>query len=118
MGLALKGLKLVNILAYHHLPKQVKLKNSSATDYLLFCNRSVSYDDFDILIRKSKKFLLELKETLLIMRDNPSLNMKIASPPLDNSTGPSNKICVRILFTFNSCYVIRIEFNFLLFCHV
>ena len=54
--------------------KQVKPKNSSVADHLLFCNHSASYDDFSILTRENKKFLLELKESLLIMRDKPSLN--------------------------------------------
>ena len=57
--------------------KQVKPKNSSVVDHLLFCNHSTSYDDFSILTRESKAFLLELKESLLIMRDKPSLNRNI-----------------------------------------
>ena len=57
--------------------KQVKPKNSSVADHLLLCNHSASYDDFSILTRENKKFLLELKESLLIMRDKPSLNRNI-----------------------------------------
>ena len=59
--------------------KQVKPKNSSVADPLLFSKHSVSYDDFSILT----KFLLELKENLLIMRDKPSLNRNITLAPLD-----------------------------------
>ena len=62
--------------------KQVKPKNSSVADHLLLCNHSASYDDFSILTRENKKFLLELKESLLIMRDKPSLNRNITSAPL------------------------------------
>ena len=62
--------------------KQVKSKNNSLADHLLFCNHSASYDDFSILTRENKKFLLELKESLLIMRDKPSLNRNITSAPL------------------------------------
>ena len=62
--------------------KQVKPKNRSIADHLLFCNHSASYGDFDILTRENKKFLLELKESLLIMRDKPSLNRNITSAPL------------------------------------
>ena len=47
--------------------KQVKPKNSSVADHLLFCKHSASCDDFSILTRENKKFLLELKESLLIM---------------------------------------------------
>ena len=62
--------------------KQVKPKNSSVSDHLLFCNHSASYDDFSILTRENKKFLLELKESLLIMRNKPSLNRNITSAPV------------------------------------
>ena len=62
--------------------KQVKPKNSSVADHLLLCNHSASYDDFSILTRENKKFLLELKESLLIMRHNPYLNKNIALGPL------------------------------------
>ena len=62
--------------------KQVKPKNSSVADHLLFCKHSASYDDFSILTRENKTFLLELKESLLIMRDKPSLNRNITSAPL------------------------------------
>ena len=40
--------------------KQVKPKNSSVADHLLYCNHSASYDDFGILTCESRKFLLEL----------------------------------------------------------
>ena len=62
--------------------KQVKPKNISVADHLLFCNHSASYDDFNILVRQNKTFLLELKERLLIMIDKPSLNKNITSAPL------------------------------------
>ena len=61
--------------------KHVKHKNSSVADHLLFCNHSASYD-FSILVHKKKKFLLELKESLLIMRDKPSLNRNLTSATL------------------------------------
>ena len=62
--------------------KQVKPKSSFVADHLLFCNHSASYDNFSILTHENKKFLLELKESLLIMRDEPSLNRNITSAPL------------------------------------
>ena len=62
--------------------KQVKSKNSSIADHLLLCNHSASYDNFSILTRENKKFLLELKESLLIMREKPYLNRNITSAPL------------------------------------
>ena len=62
--------------------KQVKPKNSSLADHLLFCNHPASYDAFSILTRENKTFLLELKESLLITRDKPSLNRKVTLTPL------------------------------------
>ena len=61
---------------------QVEPKNSSVADHLIFCNHSASFDNFSILTCESNKLLLELKESLLIMRDKPSLNRKITSAPL------------------------------------
>ena len=62
--------------------KQVKPKNSSATDHLLLRNHSASYDDFSILTRENKRFLVELEESLLIMRNKPCLTRNITSAPL------------------------------------
>ena len=62
--------------------KQIKPKNSSVADHILFCNHSASYKNFVILTRENKIFLLELKESLLIMRDKPSLNRNITLAPL------------------------------------
>ena len=62
--------------------KQVKPKNSSVANHLLLCNHSASYDDFSILTRQNKTFLLELKESLLIIRDKQSLNRNITSTQL------------------------------------
>ena len=62
--------------------KQVKPQNSSVADHLLLYNYSTSYDEFNTLTRDNKRFLLGLKESLLIMRDKPSLNRNITSAPL------------------------------------
>ena len=61
--------------------KKVKpIKNSAVRDHLLHCNYLPSFDNFSILVHENKKFFLEIKESLLIMRDKPSLN--ISSVPL------------------------------------
>ena len=63
--------------------KKVKPGNNSAVrDHLLHCNYLPSFDNFNILAHENKKFLLEIKESLLIMRDKPSLNRNISSAPL------------------------------------
>ena len=62
--------------------KKVKPKGSAVSDHLLLCNHSPSFENFSVLTKENKKFLLELKESLLIMRDKPSLNRNIRSAPL------------------------------------
>ena len=111
-------------------------------------NHLASYDNFSILTRENKTFLLELKKNLLIMRDQPFLNRNITSALLYHRhcdigtvvssallhrhcciigivtsalmylTGASSEIFVRILFIFNSCCVVLIEwtFNYFIIC--
>ena len=63
--------------------KKIKPSNNSAVcDHLLNCNVLPSFDIFSILAHENKKHLLEIKESLLIMRDKPSLNRNINSAPL------------------------------------
>ena len=42
----------------------------------------VSRDDFEIIGHEKNKYLLQVKESILIKRDNPELNGTIASVPL------------------------------------
>ena len=51
---------------------------SSIRDQFLFCNHDHS---FTILALGTHKFLLEIKEGLLIKRDKPILNTNIIVPP-------------------------------------
>ena len=62
--------------------KKVKPKGSAASDHLLLCNHSACFENVIILTKENKKFLLELKESLLIMRNKHSLNRNIRSAPL------------------------------------
>ena len=63
--------------------KKVKpIKSNAVGDHLLHCSYLPSFDNFSILAHENKKFLLEIKESLLIMRDKPSLNRNISSAPL------------------------------------
>ena len=62
--------------------KKVKPKGSAVCDHLLLCNHSPSFENFSVLTKENKKFLLQLKESLLIMRDKPPLNRNIRSAPL------------------------------------
>ena len=62
--------------------KKVKPNGKVVSDHLLLCNHSPGFENFSVLAKENKKFLLELKESLLIMRDKPSLNRNIRSVPL------------------------------------
>ena len=54
--------------------------NSSVCDHLLYYNYLPSFDSFSILaLENREKFLSELKESHLIMKDKPSLNRNISS---------------------------------------
>ena len=62
--------------------KKVKPKGSAVSDHLLLCNHSPSLENVSVLTKENKKFLLQLKESLLIMRHKSSLSRNIRSPPL------------------------------------
>ena len=62
--------------------KVIPSNNSDISDRLLHCNFLPSFNNFRVLAHENKKHLLEIKETLLIMRDKPSLNRNINSAPL------------------------------------
>ena len=51
-------------------------------DHLLEWDNNPSFDEFTILAHGSKKYLLEIKESLLIKRDQPVLNKNISSATL------------------------------------
>ena len=72
--------------------KKVKPSNNSAIcDHLLHCNFLPSFDNFSVLAHENKKYLLEIKESLLIMRDKLSLNRNINSAPLHHLIKSTNK---------------------------
>ena len=56
------------------------IKDSAVSHHLL--NYSPNFEDFSVLCHENKKYLIELKESLLIMRDRPSMNRDIRSAPL------------------------------------
>ena len=63
-----------------HLTKKKfkSVNNRAAHDHLLYCIYLSSFDNFSILARENKKFLFEIKESLLIiMIDKPLLNRRV-----------------------------------------
>ena len=67
--------EMVNILIFSPLTsKRVQSRKDSAVcHYLLNCNYSPTFD-LSVLCQENKRYLLELKESLLIIRDRPSMN--------------------------------------------
>ena len=57
-------------------------KESAIRDHLLICNNVPSFDEFSILAHGNNRFVLEIKESLLIKRDKPVLNKNISSARL------------------------------------
>ena len=53
--------------------------STSVRDHMLECDHIVVWDDFKVLGRESNHWLLEIKESLFIKRDKPSLNKNINS---------------------------------------
>ena len=53
---------------------------SAVKDDLLLCKNSLSFENFSVLTKEIRKFVLELKESFLIMRDKPSLNRNRSAP--------------------------------------
>ena len=49
-------------------------KDSAVYHHLLNWNYSPTFEDFSVLCHENKKYLLELKESLVIMRERPSMN--------------------------------------------
>ena len=54
-------------------------KESAIRDHLLNCNNVSSFEEFNILANGYYKFVLKIKESLLIKRDRPILNKNISS---------------------------------------
>ena len=51
-------------------------------DHFFHCNFLPSFNNFSVLAHENKKYLLEIKESLLIIRDKRSLNRNINSASL------------------------------------
>ena len=57
-------------------------KDSAFRHHLLNCNYSPIFEDFSVLCHENKKYLLEPKDSPLIMRDRPSINRNVHSTSL------------------------------------
>ena len=60
--------------------KRVKhVKESAVSDHLLQCDCTIDFDHFDILASDTNSFRLLIKESLLIKREKPVLNLTVKS---------------------------------------
>ena len=57
-------------------------QSTAVRDHMLDCNHVVNHDDFILMTRDNSDYLLQIKESLFIGRDDPSLNKTIKSVPL------------------------------------
>ena len=55
---------------------------TAVQEHTLSCDHFIDYDNFSVLAHAKNSFMLELKESLFIIRDNPVLNKTIRSTPL------------------------------------
>ena len=62
--------------------KKIKPTRSAVSDHHQTCTHQSSFDDFKVLSRGGETPILEIKESLFIMRDSPLLNRTISSSPL------------------------------------
>ena len=76
--------------------------STSVRDHMHDCNHMVAWDDFKVLGRESNHWLLEIKESLFIKKDMPSLNMNIDSQELF------------LFYFYDICYKTLIVFYLLL----
>ena len=57
-------------------------KESAICNHILNCNNIPPFDEFTILTNRNGKFVLEIKESLLIKRDGTILNKNNSSAKL------------------------------------
>ena len=62
--------------------KSKSKKSAAVKDHMLFCDYTVSINDFNILATSASDFHVTVKESLLISRDEPILNKNETSLPL------------------------------------
>ena len=64
--------------------KKVKSpKESAAFDHIFHTGHNASFDDFETLVKQSGEFKFLLRESLLILCDDPPLNRYVMSIPLE-----------------------------------
>ena len=96
--------------------KQVKPKTKFRADHLPCRKNSASYDDFRILIRENKKFLVKLNEDLLIMRKKPSLNRNTTLAPIRQGFAVSSLLEFYFVLIVAKLFLLNGLFYYLAIC--
>ena len=60
----------------------LKYTHSAVGDHILQHQHDIVLDDFSIIAKEKINYILEIKESLVILRDKPSLNKTIYTTPL------------------------------------
>ena len=64
--------------------KKVKSpKESAVFDHIFYTGHNASFDDFETLVKEPDECRFLLRESLLILRDDASLNRYVKSIPLE-----------------------------------
>ena len=64
--------------------KKVKSpKESAVFDHIFYTGHNASFDDFETLVKEPDEYRFLLRESLLILRDDASLNRHVQSIPLE-----------------------------------
>ena len=68
----------------HLTGKKVKSpKESAIFDHIVHTGHNASFDDFETLVKECDEFRLLLRESFLILRDDPPLSKYVKSIPLE-----------------------------------
>ena len=62
--------------------RHCKDRYSAVGDHILQHQHDIGLDDFSIIAKEKINYILEIKESLVILRDKPSLNKTIYTTPL------------------------------------
>ena len=83
-------------------------KGIAICDHLLILNKVSSFEEFTVLAYRYHKYILEIKESLMIKHDRHVLNKNISSDkllPFDNNYNFQRFYCTVILFYHVAWYV-------------
>ena len=92
--------------------KRSKSKISTAVkEHMMICNQPVSFDDFKVLASSNSEFNLKIKESLLILRDQPILNKNLCHYICFISYTSFLQAFNYLVSSFIHCYLLFVVFS-------